>query len=352
MTEAQAMARAIALAAKGYPAPNPRVGCVLLRNGEVVGEGWHAFAGGPHAEAVALQLAGERARGATALVTLEPCNHTGRTPPCSNALIAAGVRRVVAAVRDPNPKASGGLEALRAIGVEVEVGLGAEAAERANAQWLTAMRRRRPFVCVKAACSLDGRIALPSGESRWITGPAARREGHRLRAEMGAVLVGRRTVELDDPLLTVRLGPRSQVVNQPLRVVLDPSARLGPRHRLFSDGLPTLRFVAKGRAERESDVELATPNGRFEPLAVLDALFERGVTGLLVEGGGQTHAAFLSVADRLELFVGNVALGAGPAWLEGQLAPGLADCPRFLLLRARRLGSDVQLSFAREASGG
>lgn len=352
MTEAQAMARAIALAAKGYPAPNPRVGCVLLRNGEVVGDGWHAFAGGPHAEAMALQRAGDRATGATALVTLEPCNHTGRTPPCSQSLIAAGVRRVVAAVRDPNPKAAGGLEALREAGVEVEFGLGAEGAERVNSAWLTAMRRRRPFVCLKAACSLDGRIALPSGESRWITGPAARREGHRLRAEMGAVLVGRRTVELDDPLLTVRLGPRSQVVNQPLRVVLDPSARLAATHRLFGDGLPSLRFVATGRAEREGDAELDAPEGRFDPLAVLDELFARGVTGLLVEGGGHTHAAFLPLADRLELFVGNVALGAGPAWLEGQRAPGLADCPRLSFRRARRLGPDLRLSYAREASGG
>lgn len=352
MTTAQAMARAIALAAKGYPAPNPRVGCVLLRAGDVVGEGWHAYAGGPHAEAMALQMAGERARGATALVTLEPCNHTGRTPPCSQALIAAGVRRVVAAVRDPNPKAAGGLEALRVAGVEVELGLGAEGAERVNAPWLTAVRRQRPYVCLKAACSLDGRIALPSGESRWITGPAARREGHRLRAEMGAVLVGRRTVELDDPLLTVRLGPRSPVVNQPLRVVLDPSARLAATYRLFCDGLPTLRFVATGRAEREGDAELPAPEGRFDPVAVLGALYARGVTGLLVEGGGQTHAAFLPLADRLELFVGNVALGAGPAWLEGLLAADLAGCPRFSLQRAKRLGPDLRLSYAREASAG
>lgn len=352
MTEDQAMTRAIELAGRGFPAPNPRVGCVILRQGEVVGEGWHAYAGGPHAEAVALEEAGERAQGATVVVTLEPCNHTGRTPPCSQALIAAGVRRVVAAVPDPNPKAAGGAQTLRDAGIDVELGLNADAAERMNNVWLTAMRRRRTFVCLKAACSLDGRIALPSGESQWITGSLARREGHRLRAEMGAVLVGRLTVERDDPSLTVRLGPRHQVVNQPLRVVLDPSALLEPTKRIFSDGLRTLRFVGLRRAEREDDIELETVKERFHVGEVLRALFDRGVTGLLVEGGGKTHPAFLPYADRLELFVGNVALGAGPTWFEGDMATRLGGRQRLILRRMQRLGSDVQLSYGLEASGG
>lgn len=320
------MRRAIALSKKGYPAPNPHVGCVLTREGRVVGEGFHRFAGAPHAEAMALDAAGPDARGATAYVTLEPCNHFGRTPPCAQALIRAGVSRVVVAVADPNPKAAGGLETLRAQGIECEGGLLAEDAASVNRVFLHAMTHRRPYVVVKAAASLDGRIALPSGESQWITSPKARREGHRLRAELGAVLVGRRTVELDDPELTARLPG---VVNQPLRIVLDPAGKLSGREKVFNEKAPT-RHVT----------------GAIDLPALLAELHSEGVIGLLVEGGAVTIASFLRerLIDGFELFLGPKILGDGPAWIEGVGLQSLSESPILQIDRLRRLGPDIHLS--------
>ncbi|MCX7800372.1 MAG: bifunctional diaminohydroxyphosphoribosylaminopyrimidine deaminase/5-amino-6-(5-phosphoribosylamino)uracil reductase RibD [Fimbriimonadales bacterium] len=341
MTDREAMARAVRLSRRGFPAPNPRVGCVLVRDGAVVGEGWHRFAGGPHAEAEALSQAGERARGATAYVTLEPCNHHGRTPPCSAALIAAGVRRVVAACADPNPLAAGGAEALRAAGVEVEFGLMAEEAEEANWRFLTAMRLRRPAVVAKIAMSADGRIALPSGESRWITGPAARRAGHRLRAEMGAVLVGRATAQVDDPRLTARIPG---VRNQPLRVVLDPELRLPPGLRVFDDAAPTLRVAAQPHA---ADLTLPrTGDGGLDLRALLRELFARGVTGLLVEGGARTVGSFLreGLVDRLELFLAPKLLLDGLPAVLARAADALEAAPNGRWLAVRRVGPDVRLT--------
>lgn len=291
-----------------------------------MGEGYHHHAGAPHAEVAALNDAGDRARGADAYVTLEPCNHTGRTGPCSVALIQAGVRRVVVACPDPNPKAQGGAVRLREHGIPVEMGVLEEEAARENGQFLEAMRLRRPRVVVKAAASLDGRIALPSGESQWITGPAARRAGHRLRAECGVVLVGRRTVEMDDPHLTARIPG---VVNPPLRVVLDPHNRLKGTERVFDASAPT-RHVT----------------GRIDLADLLQDLYREGQTGLLVEGGGATIASFFraGLVDRVELFLAPKLLGDGPAWLQGLELPGLDRAPRLEIERIRRTGPDLRLS--------
>lgn len=352
MNDREAMARAVRLSRRGFPAPNPHVGCVLVRDGAVVGEGWHRFAGGPHAEAEALAQAGDRARGATAYVTLEPCNHHGRTPPCSAALAAARVRRVVVACRDPNPVAAGGLESLRQAGIEVQVGLLAKEAEEANWRFLTAMRRKRPAVVGKIAVSADGRIALPGGESRWITGPAARRAGHRLRAEMGAVLVGRATAEVDDPSLTARIPG---VRNQPLRVVLDPELRLPPGLRLFDGSAPSLRVAGE-----PFEADLTVPrvaDGGLDLEALLAELFARGQTGLLVEGGARTLGAFLraGLVDRLELFVAPKLLLDGLPAVLARAADSLDAAPCGRWLSARRVGSDLRLTLdllARETSEG
>ncbi|MFC5763384.1 bifunctional diaminohydroxyphosphoribosylaminopyrimidine deaminase/5-amino-6-(5-phosphoribosylamino)uracil reductase RibD [Actinacidiphila bryophytorum] len=244
-TETDAMRRAIALSARalGATAPNPVVGCVILDTaGTVVGEGWHRKAGGPHAEVHALRAAGAAARGGTAVVTLEPCNHTGRTGPCAQALIEAGVARVVHAVSDPSPAASGGAATLRAAGVDVEGGLLAAEAEAVNVAWLTSVRRGRPFVRWKYAATLDGRIAAADGSSRWISSAESRADVHRLRAEADAVVAGSGTLLADDPHLAVRGIPDAV---QPLRVVVDSRARTPRGARVLDDAAPTLIAVSK-----------------------------------------------------------------------------------------------------------
>lgn len=334
------MRRAIALSNRGYPAPNPHVGCVMVKDGEIVGEGYHAFAGGPHAEVVALAQAGTKAKGSTCYVTLEPCNHSGRTGPCTEALIEAGVRRVVAAVRDPNPEAKGGLERLSEAGIEVEGGLLLEESAAANRIWLRAMDMGRPFVAVKAAVSLDGRTALPSGESKWITGPEARAQGRKLRAEMGAVLVGVGTVLADDPQLTSRTRG---VRNEPLRLVLDPNRRAPDASRVFSGEEPALRIVASGLEQGPAEIGVPMDQGKVDLRLLLDALWRRGVTGLLVEGGARTIGGFLEagLVDRVDLFVAPKVLGAGPVWAEGIHPQSLSEALGFTEVRTRRLGQDV-----------
>jgi len=320
------MRAALAQAKKGFPAPNPHVGCVIVQGDEIVGRGYCKYAGAPHAEAMALTDAGDRARGAEAFVTLEPCNSFGRTPPCSDALLRAQVNRVVYAVADPNPKMMGGGAKLAQAGVSVEAGLLAAEATEVNWQFLAAMARRRVMVTVKAGASLDGRIALPSGESQWITGPAARRLGHRLRAECGVVLVGRRTVEADDPELTARIPG---VVNQPLRVVLDPGNKLSGRERVFNERAET-RHVT----------------GPIDLHELVAELFEAGHVGLLVEGGGATIGGFFRVGlvDRLELFLAPKLLGDGPGWVQGLNLPGLEVAPQLEKVRMSRVGPDLRMS--------
>lgn len=337
------MRRAIELSRHGFPVPNPHVGCVIERDGEIVGEGWHESCGGPHAEVVALTQAGGRATGATAYVTLEPCNHTGRTGPCSEALIRAGVSKVVFACPDPNPIAAGGASRLRQAEIEVVESLLESEARSANLRFLRSVELGRPYVVLKAALSLDGRIALPSGESKWITGEETRLKGHVLRAEAGAVIVGRNTVEKDDPSLTAQIDG---VVNQPLRVVLDSAAKLSPRSKVFSDGGKTVRVVAPGL----QGLEVKIANGRFELTSLLQALAEMGVRSVLVEGGAVTLDSFIQagLADRLELFIAPIVLGAGPSWLEGHGVASLSAAPRFKIAQIVALpNGDTHMSLDR-----
>lgn len=334
-----AMREAIALSARGFPAPNPHVGCLILdAHGQTVGRGWHEAAGQSHAEAMALAEAGARARGGTAYVTLEPCDHQGRTPPCSRALMAAGIARVVVACPDPNPVAAGGAARLRAAGIGVDMGVLSSQAEAINWRFLTAMRQVRPAVMVKAAVTLDGRMAWPSGASKWITGPEARADGHRLRAEMGCVLVGRGTVKADDPHLTARIDG---VKIPPLRVVLDPAGRLQGTERVFDHAAETLWLTTQDRPQ-------ATRLPDLHPATVLAHLHARGVTGVLVEGGGVTIRHFLAagVVDRLALYVAPRLFGAGRPWLpEGESwnpPQGMMLTP----LGVTPIGQDLRLDYS------
>ncbi len=318
MTDAWCMEQALALAAlgEGATAPNPRVGCLLVRDGEVVGRGWHRAAGLPHAEAMALAEAGPRAAGATLYVNLEPCAHQGRTPPCASGLVAAGVRRVVAAVGDPDPRVDGrGFAELGRAGIAVEVGLLAEEAERLNAGFLRRHRAGRPQVTLKAALSLDGMLSGLAGRSRWITGEAARRFAHRLRLGHDAVLVGAETVRRDDPRLTARLPGTPR---QPLPVVLAPELHLPAEAALFAGEARPRVYVREGLAvgrewkEKADLVPLPATGGRIDPAHVLADLHRQGVQSVLVEGGGRTFAGFLEagLVDAVALFVAPLLLGA------------------------------------------
>jgi diaminohydroxyphosphoribosylaminopyrimidine deaminase/5-amino-6-(5-phosphoribosylamino)uracil reductase len=333
------MRKAIQASRRGYPAPNPHVGCVIVSDGEIVGMGHSDHSGGPHAEVMALTNAGSRAAGADVYVTLEPCNHQGRTGPCSEALVAAGVGRVFVACMDPNPVAKGGAERLEAAGIPVETGILAADAADANVRFLRAYSLERPYVVLKAAASLDGRIALPSGESKWITGQGARRAGHKLRAEMGAVLVGSGTVLADDPSLTARIPG---VVNQPLKIVLDPERRLHGTEQVFRGG-DALHVVAEGR---KGGLVFPLVDGAFPLDGLMAHLWKLGVTGLLVEGGPTTLTSFVKqrIADRIELFVAPKLLGAGPAWLcdFGLRELGAAIIPTGM--KVSRAGNDLRIS--------
>ena len=350
------MRRALELAerARGLTSPNPMVGAVVVLGGAIVGEGFHAAAGRPHAEIEALAAAGGRARGATLYVTLEPCAHHGRTPPCAPAVVAAGVSRVVAAIRDPNPEVSGrGLASLRGAGVEITLGVGEDEAARQNRVFLTAMREGRPHVTLKAAMTLDGKLADVQGTSRWITAEGARLEAHRLRSEADAIVVGIGTVLADDPALTVRLPapwPR-----EPLRVVLDRAARTPPSARLITAGTPARALVAVAAdapAERVTALEgagagllrLPVRDDRVEPGALLDALFAREVRGVLVEGGGEVHASFLEagLVDRVAFFVAPRLLGGRRATpVVGGQGLALKDATRLGPLSVRQVGEDL-----------
>lgn len=350
--ERAAMQRAIDLARRGWGrvAPNPMVGAVVLRDRLVVGDGWHAEFGGPHAEVVALQAAGERARGATLVVTLEPCAHHGKTPPCTGAIRDAQVRRVVAAMPDPDPQARGGLEILRALGIEVESGLLAEAAAALNAPFLFAREQRtRPFVALKLATSIDGRIADAGGRSQWISGPQALDWTHWLRAGFDAIAVGGTTAERDDPQLTVRGGLKPR--RPPVRVVLDRRAALSldsqlartagdpPTWVLASDGAPPGNVAALEAA----GVRVIRSRSLAHGFAELRAA---GVESVLCEGGGALGVGLLAdgLVDRLYWLQAPVWLGAGgvPAF-PGIADSTLANAPRWVPVERRPLGSDTLL---------
>ncbi|MEU1782000.1 MULTISPECIES: bifunctional diaminohydroxyphosphoribosylaminopyrimidine deaminase/5-amino-6-(5-phosphoribosylamino)uracil reductase RibD [Streptomyces] len=358
-TEADAMRRAIALAARalGSTSPNPVVGCVLLdARGRVLGEGWHRRAGGPHAEVDALRAAadaGHDLRGATAVVTLEPCNHTGRTGPCAQALIEAGVTRVVYAVADPNPTATGGAATLTAAGVDVEGGLLAGQAAEGNAAWLTSVRRARPFVVWKYAATLDGRSAAADGTSRWITSTESREDVHRLRAEADAVVVGSGTLRADDPHLAVRGGPlRRGAVTQPLRVVVDTHATVKPGARVLDDAAPTLVAVAQDADTSHltgvETVRLPRAEGGtgLDIRALLDVLHRREIRSLLLEGGPTLAGAFLAAGavDRVIGYLAPALLGAGPAALGDAGIGTIARALRLDVTDVSRLGPDLRVT--------
>jgi diaminohydroxyphosphoribosylaminopyrimidine deaminase/5-amino-6-(5-phosphoribosylamino)uracil reductase len=347
--EDAAMRRAIDLAALGLgtTSPNPVVGCVILDPaGRTVGEGFHAYAGGPHAEVVALTQAGALARGGTAVVTLEPCDHTGRTGPCTRALIDAGVRRVVVAVSDPNPGAAGGLATLQAAGVDVLPGLRAEQAEAVNVAWLVATRRAaagdpRPYVIWKAAATLDGRSAAADGTSRWITSPDARADVHRLRAGVDAIVAGVGTVLADDPALTVRtadLDPDARPARRPLRVVVDSRGRTPERARIRDAGADT--WVATA-----AEVG-AGPDGRVDLTALGAALYARGCRRVLLEGGPTLAGAYLraGLVDEVVYYVAPKLLGAGAAALAGAGVTTIADAIELTIKDVDRIGPDVRIT--------
>ena len=317
-TDRDMMRRALTLAAEGRfsTSPNPRVGCIIAHGGQIVGQGFHLKAGGPHAEVHALRQAGESARGATAYVTLEPCSHYGRTPPCAEALIQAGVSRVVAAIADPNPQVAGkGLAMLSAAGIRTESGLLETEARELNRGFLSRIERGRPFVRLKCAASLDGKTALSDGLSQWITGEAARHDVQILRAESCAVLTGIGTVLADDPQLNVRAFP---TLRQPLRIVLDSRLRLPPTAKLLADpaspvllltAVPPEKYLA---AIPHLDIlTIPAADGRISLPAALTLLAERGIGELLVEAGATLCGAFLQsgLADEIVLYQAGKILG-------------------------------------------
>jgi diaminohydroxyphosphoribosylaminopyrimidine deaminase/5-amino-6-(5-phosphoribosylamino)uracil reductase len=360
------MAQALRLAERGLytTSPNPRVGCVLVREGGVVGEGWHERAGEPHAEVLALHAAGEAARGASAYVTLEPCSHDGRTPPCVNALIAAGIARVVAAVQDPNPQVAGqGIAKLRAAGIEVECGLMEAAARELNIGFFVRMTRGTPWLRSKIAMSLDGRTALANGASQWITGAAARQDVQHWRARSCAVLTGIGTVLADDPQLNVResalLSPPltrggREGLRQPLRVVVDSQLRLPLTARILLGGNVAV-YTATQDAEKIAALEktgarvivLPDANGRVDLNAVLRDLAARGCNEVLVEAGSALNGALLQagLVDELLLYLAPQLLGdaaRGMAQL-GELS-SLDQCVNLKWQDVRQIGNDLRIT--------
>lgn len=360
------MAQALRLAERGlYTAdPNPRVGCVLVREGAIVAEGWHRRAGEPHAERIALAAAGEAARGATAYVTLEPCAHHGRTAPCAEGLIEAGVSRVVAAMVDPNPVVAGrGLEMLRDAGISAEVGLLQADAERVNPGFLQRMRSGLPFVRCKLAMSLDGRTAMASGESQWITGPPARRDVQLLRARSSAIVTGIGTVLADDPSMNVRLGvddlpgvERVDHLRQPMRVVLDTRLRMPPRARMLL--LPgETRVVCGTGAPREIEEELRAASavvmrveqlgGRLDLQAVLRGLGDEGVNEVLIESGATLAGGVLQagLVDELVVYTAPHLMGDEARAMVN--LPGLSrmvERLQFSFTDVRMVGEDLRLT--------
>ncbi|WP_022948533.1 bifunctional diaminohydroxyphosphoribosylaminopyrimidine deaminase/5-amino-6-(5-phosphoribosylamino)uracil reductase RibD [Methylohalobius crimeensis] len=351
------MGRALRLAERGWYTtdPNPRVGCVLVRDGEVVGEGWHRRAGEPHAEILALQAAGKKARGADCYITLEPCCHHGRTPPCSEALIQAGVRRAVVAMIDPNPRVAGqGLAQLRAAGVETCCGVLEAEARRLNRGFCRRMESGYPWVIAKLAASLDGRTALASGESRWITSAEARRDVHRLRAASSAILTGIETVLADDPALTARLETEEEV-SQPLRVVLDSALRMPPTARMLELPGHTVVATVTGDAGRRARLEEAgaevavlppDTDGRVDLTALLASLGRREINQVLVEAGSRLNGALAE-----KRLVDDWVVYLAPTLL-GDTGRGLFHLPGIRTMRdridlrlsdVRRIGPDLRI---------
>jgi diaminohydroxyphosphoribosylaminopyrimidine deaminase/5-amino-6-(5-phosphoribosylamino)uracil reductase len=349
------MARALQLARRGLycTSPNPRVGCVMVRDGRVIGEGWHEGAGLPHAEAVALSAivgAGDAAKGATAYVTLEPCSHFGRTPPCAEALIDAGVARVVAAMQDPNPLVAGrGLAKLTAAGMDVTVGLLAGEANELNIGFVSRMTRGRPWLRLKVAASLDGKTALNNGVSQWITGPDARRDAHAWRARSCAVLTGIGTVKDDNPRLTVR---EVQTTRQPLRVVIDSRLEMPPDAAVLDGGnvlIAAARDNERGAALRVRGAEIVLlPNaqGKVDLPGLLRELGRRGINEVLAEAGARLNGSLLreGCVDELLIYQAPILIGDAARGMFGlaELAD-LAGVMRLNIIERRAVGADFRI---------
>jgi len=355
-TERGFMSQALELARRGMYTtdPNPRVGCVLARGDEVVGEGWHSKAGEAHAERIALESAGDSARGATAFVTLEPCSHTGRTPPCTDALAEAGVARVVAAMRDPNPAVNGsGLAAIESAGIEVAVGLLEEEATELNPGFVSRMQLGRPWVRLKMAMSLDGRTAMASGESQWITGKEARADVHRWRARSSAILTGVGTVIADDPRMTARVPEADR---QPLRVVVDSQLRTPANARLFESDAPVLiattqtgapgglpcEVLATNQADDQADDEA----DRVDLNSLMTTLAQREINEIWVEAGARLGGALLQarLVDELIVYVAPRLLGSDArALFDLPHLERLQDSLDFHWVDWQPLGDDLRL---------
>lgn len=355
------MAKALRLAEQGLytTKPNPCVGCLIVKDGRVVGEGWHRYAGGPHAEITALAMAGETARGATAYVTLEPCCHYGKTPPCTEALIAAGIVRVVAAMEDPHPKVAGkGMKQLTGAGVHTDCGLLQESAEAINQGFYKRMRMGLPYIRSKLAMSLDGRTAMFSGESRWITGPDARADVHRLRARSSAIVTGIDTVIADDPELTVRLGQSAGEIVQPMRVVLDSSCRLPSTAQLCHGTSRTVLLIGSVPSPSQQRVlknieivQLPTGrDGRLHLTSVVDWLVSQECNEVLIEAGSTLNSSFLreNLVDEWIFYLAPVILG--------DQSRGLFHLPEVTRMADRyqlewvdvcSIGTDLRMRFAK-----
>lgn len=367
--DAHYMALAVQLARKGQYSthPNPRVGCVIVRDGEVVGEGWHVRAGEPHAEVHALRQAGERAQGACAYVTLEPCSHHGRTPPCAEALVKAGVARVVAAMQDPNPQVAGrGLRRLAEAGIEVVSGVLEQEARALNPGFLKRMEHGLPFVRAKLAMSLDGRTAMASGESQWITGPAARAAVQRLRARSSVVLTSASSVLADNARMTVRggelgLDPDTTALalsRPPLRVLIDSRLRLPLTAPLFQAG-PVLVVTGDAADPRYAEaghelLQLPGADGRVDLPALLSALAARGANEILLEAGAGLVGAFaqLGLIDEYQLFVAGTFLGSQARPLLDWPLAKMSEAPRLKITEMRAVGDDWRVTAIPQPAAG
>ena len=347
------MGQALALAERGLytSTPNPRVGCVVVKDREVVGVGWHEKTGLPHAEALALKAAGERARGATLYLNLEPCSHHGRTPPCVDAVIAAGIKRMVAAVQDPNPKVAGsGFARLRASGVAVEQGLREEEARELNIGFFARMKRGRPWVRMKIAASLDGRTALANGRSQWITGEAARADGHRWRARSCAVLTGFGTVRDDDPQLNVR---GVDTPRQPLKIVVDSRFETSPGVRLLRDGKTLVAGavndpvkIAALRAAGAETVIIPNERGKVELFGLMEELGRRELNEIHVEAGTRLNGSLLQagVVDELLVYLAPSLIGdSGRGMLSLPELTELSQAAALKIREVERIGDDLRI---------
>ena len=349
----------IARNAQGRTSPNPMVGAVVVREGRIIAQGWHRQAGTPHAEVHALNMAGELARGATLYVTLEPCSHFGRTPPCAQRIIDAGIKKVVAAMKDPNPKVAGrGFEILRAAGIEVEVGLLEDEARILNENFLKWVTQKLPFVSSKFACSLDGKIATATGESQWISGEESRKFSHHLRDINDAILVGVGTVLADNPSLTTRLVDGKN----PVRVIVDSSARTPLDSKVVTDGEARTIIATTAHAPHEKisalksrgvEVITAGEGERVDLKILMHELAEREITSVLVEGGGTIHFSMLSagLVDKIFAFIAPKIIGGANALtaVEGAGFEKLSDVVRLKHLTTEKLGKDILISGYTEA---